>query len=139
MTAIKRFRIRFVFIFLVIFSVNCSPSLAQEETYMLADEDIFGKLRRPAVVFQHEIHTDILSDEDCITCHHDEDENTGKLIYTEGEEQSCKECHAAYKEGDKPALREAFHGSCTICHRRLIKKKEQKTGPTTCGECHTKE
>jgi hypothetical protein len=26
-----------------------------------------------------------------------------------------------------------------MCHRSMIKKKEQKTGPTTCGECHTKE
>lgn len=90
------------------------------------------------MIFPHNIHDDKLADEDCVICHHEQDEDTGKLIYKEGEEQSCAECHAAYKEGNKPALREAFHGSCTICHRNLIKKKEQKSGPTTCGGCHQK-
>jgi len=136
--ASKHYRIPLIIMFFIICSVSWSASLAQEETYLLAEEDIFGKLRRPAVVFQHEIHADILSDDNCITCHHDEDENTGELIYTEGEEQSCKECHVAHKEESKPALREAFHGSCTICHRNMIKKREPKSGPTTCGGCHKK-
>jgi len=134
--ASKQYR---MFLMVVIFFMSSLALTAfgdQEEVYHLADEDIFGKLRRPSVVFPHEIHADILSDDDCITCHHDQDENTGKLIYQEGEEQPCKECHGNHAEGSKPALREAFHGSCTFCHRNMIKKKGRNKGPTTCGGCH---
>jgi hypothetical protein len=36
-------------------------------------------------------------------------------------------------------LREAYHGTCTVCHRRLIQSRSEGSGPTTCGECHRKE
>jgi len=114
-------------------------SSAQEAEYNLAHMDIFGKLRRPPVSFSHEIHSETLEEEGCGICHHVADGQTGKLVYVEGEELSCKECHGRQKENNQPALREAFHGSCTACHRRLIKNSNPKSGPTTCGGCHIKQ
>ena len=119
-------------------ATNWTASMAQEDEYILAYKDVFGKLRRPHVEFSHGIHSEKLDDEGCGVCHHTPDNNTGKLVYIEGEEVSCKECHGAQKENNKLALREAFHGSCTVCHRKMIKTNEKKTGPTTCGGCHKK-
>ena len=115
-----------------------SASIAQEDEYNLAHEDVFGKLRRPAILFSHAIHSESLSDAGCGVCHHTPDNETGKLVYVEGEELVCKECHVSRKENGKPALREAYHGSCTVCHRSRIKSNEPKSGPTTCGGCHPK-
>lgn len=113
-------------------------SMAQEEEYTLAHEDVFGKLRRPQVVFSHENHVESLDDKGCGVCHHTPDDDTGQLAYIEGEERSCKECHGLQKEDRTPALREAFHGSCTHCHRNQINTDKLKSGPTTCGGCHRK-
>ena len=116
-----------------------TDAIAQEAEYNLAHMDIFGKLRRPQVNFSHEIHSETLEEEGCGICHHVADDRTGKLVYVEGEELSCKECHGRQKKNNQPALREAFHGSCTACHRRLIKNSNPKAGPTTCGACHLKQ
>ena len=118
--------------------VGWQVSMAQDEEYILAHDDVFGNLRRPQVVFSHEIHVEQLEDAGCGVCHHTPDETTGQLAYIEGEELSCKECHGLKKEDNTPALREAFHGNCTNCHRNQIKSGNLKSGPTTCGGCHRK-
>jgi Class III cytochrome C family len=110
-------------------------AVAQEDTYELAHEDVFGKLQRPPVTFPHDIHMDGL---ECGACHHVYDEDEGALVPVDDPDTGCTECHGAHKEGDQPALREAYHGGCTACHREKARKSE-KTGPTTCGECHKKE
>ena len=117
-------------------AVGWQVSMAQEVDYILAHEDIFGNLRRPEVSFSHEIHAESLENDGCGVCHHAPDDQTGKLVYSEGEETACKECHDLQEEADIPALREAFHGSCTDCHRNQIKSGAHKSGPTTCGGCH---
>jgi hypothetical protein len=117
-------------------AVGWQVSLAQEADYILAHEDIFGNLRRPEVSFSHEIHAESLENDGCGVCHHAPDDQTGKLVYSEGEETTCKECHDLQKESGIPALREAFHGRCTDCHRNQIKSGALKSGPTTCGGCH---
>lgn len=118
--------------------VGWRVSMAQEEEYILTHEDVFGKLRRPPVVFSHENHIEYLDDAGCGACHHTPDEQTGQLGYIEGDERSCQECHGLHKEDDAPALREAYHGNCTNCHREQIKSGNLKSGPTTCGGCHRK-
>jgi len=110
--------------------------MAQEADYVLAHDDVFGELRRPAVGFPHDLHTAGALADSCGECHHTPEDQTGRLVYIEGEESSCKECHDYKKEDDIPALREAFHASCTGCHRNLIKTGNPKSGPTTCGGCH---
>ena len=122
----------------LIVTIGWNDCVAQEDSYDLAHTDIFGNLRRPPVIFAHDIHSDTLVDEGCGVCHHVRDNKTGKLVYAEGDELSCKECHVSQKENGKPALREAYHGSCTVCHRNWIKSSESKSGPTTCGGCHQK-
>ena len=113
-------------------------SMAQEADYILAHDDVFGDLRRPEVSFSHKHHEESLDDGGCGACHHSPDDQTGKLAYIEGDERSCKECHDLKKVDDIPALREAFHGNCTNCHRKQIKSGNPKSGPTTCGGCHKK-
>ncbi len=112
---------------------------AQEEIYRIEHTDVFGELRRPAIDFAHEDHVVALEEGGCGACHHAPDEETGKLVYVEDEEVSCAECHGKKEEDGSPGLREAFHGSCTACHRNMIKETAGFKGPTTCGECHLPE
>ncbi|KPJ79186.1 MAG: hypothetical protein AMJ54_00455 [Deltaproteobacteria bacterium SG8_13] len=113
-------------------------SMAQEEEYILAHEDVFGNLRRPQVGFSHETHVDKLEDGGCGKCHHAPDDKTGQLGYIDGDEQPCMECHGLQKANRIPALREAYHANCTGCHRDQIKSGNLQSGPTTCGGCHRK-
>ena len=117
-------------------TIGENTSWAQEDIYTLAHGDIFAELRRAPVVFSHGIHEEALDAEGCGICHHVPDKQTGKLIYVEDEELPCKECHGAKRKATSSALREAYHGSCTLCHRALRKDENKKSGPTTCGECH---
>ena len=118
--------------------LSLTGSMAQEDEYDLGHTDVFGSLRRPMVKFSHAVHSDSLVEAGCGVCHHSRDDKTGKLVYIEGQELSCKDCHDTQKENHKPALREAFHGSCTVCHRDMIKTDRPNTGSTTCGGCHKK-
>jgi len=136
-------------LWICILLMTCTPllvstflrvSFAQEDIYILAHENIFGKLRRPPVIFSHEDHTGTLEDEGCSACHHLQDEESGRLVYVEGEELSCWECHGLKKENQGPtSLQKAYHGGCTVCHREFKKQKRPDSGPTTCGECHVKQ
>ena len=119
----------------VMMNADC---LAQDEIIMLEHEDVFVELKRPSVEFPHMMHEDSLGDQGCGLCHHIFDQEKGTLVYSEGDEQACADCHGLKKEGKALALREAFHKSCTGCHRQMKKSGPEKTGPTTCGECHQK-
>ena len=110
---------------------------AQDDKPVIAHNDIFGQLQRPPAAFSHDLHMEAFYDQGCGVCHHVYDNSAGKLVYNEGEEYACIDCHEKKADSNVPALREAFHGSCTACHRNMIKKKII-TGPTTCGECHPK-
>jgi hypothetical protein len=131
------FRILLFSSLLAVIAISLSSFVqAQEDTYRLAHTEVFGKLRRPPVDFDHEAHVDALEGQGCGACHHAPDPKTGKLVYVEDEEAACSECHGRKKDKSTPALREAFHGSCTVCHRKMIKDNKNFKGPTTCGECH---
>ena len=119
-------------------AIGWQVSMAQEEQYILAHEDVFGNLRRPQVTFSHENHVESLEDAGCGVCHHTPDDKTGQLITIEGDERSCKQCHGLQKERSTPALREAYHGNCTGCHRSQKRSGNLNSGPTTCGGCHRK-
>ena len=134
-----RFSIAVLFICsLLVSAAGWQTSMAQEDQYILAHEDVFGSLRRAPVDFSHESHVESLEDGGCGACHHSPDESTGRLGYVEGDERSCKQCHGTRKDGPVPALREAYHGNCTGCHRSQTPSEGQKRGPTTCGGCHRK-
>ena len=120
-------------------SIFLADAFAQEDDYILAHEDILGEVRRSPVMFSHEGHVNTLEEEGCGACHHQRDEESGRLVYVEREELSCWECHDRKKDNQTPALQRAYHGSCTACHRELKKQKRPNSGPTTCGECHNKQ
>ena len=104
---------------------------AQDDTPVQAQQ-------RPTPDFDHTLHEEALEDAGCGVCHHVFDDTQKALVYSEGEEASCTECHLDKTDDDTLALREANHASCTVCHRDL-KKNKQTAGPTTCGECHRKQ
>ena len=111
---------------------------AKKDCVEIGHREVFGKLQRPPVIFPHELHMSSLDKEGCGACHHVYDKSKGKLVPVDDDGTFCKKCHGAKRSGNTPGLREAFHGQCTGCHRDLI-RKEKKTGPTTCGECHRKQ
>ncbi len=112
-----------------------NPVASQEDSYEIGYQEIFEKLQRAPVTFPHDLHMTTLDEQGCGLCHHVYDESKRVLVPADGEETTCTECHGADKKAAAPALREAYHGKCTVCHRSLIGKGE-KAGPTTCGECH---
>ena len=114
-----------------------SPLMAQQENKDASQSTIFSNQKRPIPPFDHDLHEEAFGDSGCAKCHHIQDEASGKLVYSEGDESACAECHAAEPAEDILAIREASHASCTGCHRTLIKEKKA-AGPTTCGECHKK-
>lgn len=129
----------FFFAIMVAGSGWVTSARAQDEVYRLAHTEIFGELRRPAIVFNHEAHAEALDEPGCGACHHAPDPDTGKLVYVADEEVGCSDCHGTAVQDGAPALREAYHGSCTLCHRRMSKSTQPFKGPTTCGECHRPE
>lgn len=127
-------------LFFLLMAVACGLWLAdarvgaQAERMVIEHPKIFGKLQRPPVHFPHEKHSEMYPN--CTECHHNYEYRSGvKTNVWAGEGQECSECHGAEQSGKKPALREAFHGSCTGCHRTLA-REGKKHGPSTCGECH---
>ncbi len=116
---------------------GCITVRAQEDVYRLAAVETFGALRRPPVDFPHAVHEASLGEEACDVCHHEYDTERGRLIYRPDEEQPCMACHNALRQAHKRTLRQAYHGSCTACHRQRA-KASRNAGPTTCGGCHRK-
>jgi hypothetical protein len=123
----------------IIFVAVCISHLpAQQNEDMIEHKDIFGKLQRPPAAFSHDLHMSSFEDQSCGVCHHVLDESSGELVYREGEEFACTDCHEKAAKGRVPGLREAYHGSCTACHRSML-NNFMNSGPTTCGQCHPKQ
>lgn len=102
---------------------------AQPEEITLEHKEVFDKLQRPAVEFDHARHYEEYPE--CMECHHIYEYSDGeKENIWAGEEQKCSDCHKLMAEDKKLDLKTAFHENCTGCHRKV------KTGPVTCGECH---
>jgi hypothetical protein len=96
---------------------------------------MFSNHKRPVPAFDHTIHEDSLGEEGCAKCHHVLDAELDELVYEEGEEVGCIECHTPEDETTAFDMKDASHASCTACHREM-KKEKLTAGPTTCGECH---
>ncbi len=77
---------------------------------------------------------------DCGVCHHEFDEQSGRLVYRQGGEGSCRYCHAAQSTEKTPSMREAAHESCVACHQRLREQAPSRArGPVRCAACHGRE
>lgn len=85
--------------------------------------------------YQHYQHEKGL-EKKCELCHHIYSEEEKKLVYKEGTESSCRDCHKEKDEEKKRSYRNVAHSDCINCH--MEKEKEgKKAGPPTCGGCHS--
>ena len=82
----------------------------------------------------HQRHVEA-SDDKCETCHHVYDEEADALVYEEGQESSCRDCHGESTVGDTLGMREASHLGCVGCHLQREEQGEE-AGPTDCAGCH---
>jgi Class III cytochrome C family len=100
-----------------------APLIKPENKISIAHTEIFGKLERPQVIFNHGKHQEAYKKEGCNTCHPQED---GQVSFDFPKD---------VKKKDKTSVMKAFHDECIGCHtKRSIEK--QKTGPVVCGDCH---
>ena len=122
----------FIVCFIIITLLRAS-FMTGEDT---SNSTLFSNQKRPVPVFDHALHEDSLGDEKgCAKCHHVLDPEQNQLVYAEGEEAACSECHSLNQSENILSIREANHASCTNCHRTL-KKTKSPAAHTTCGECH---
>ncbi|MBT8340490.1 MAG: cytochrome C [Desulfatitalea sp.] len=87
----------------------------------------FGPLERPPVYFFHDRHTEAVAKQgkDCLACH------------PKGEKYlSLKYRRAA--DVDKTTAMAVYHDDCIACHVDY-RKRDIRSGPVTCGECHVAE
>ncbi|MBE0425928.1 MAG: hypothetical protein IBX72_04675 [Nitrospirae bacterium] len=115
-------------------AVKPTKELKPENKIGIARTEIFGKLQRPQVVFDHKKHTEALVKE-------------GKEEW-----ETCQECHPLsedktlvifefpkeVKKKDADSYMNAYHDECMDCHKKKTKQGE-KSGPIVCGACHMKE
>jgi len=71
----------------------------------------------------------------CERCHHIYSEEEKKLIYKEGTESSCRDCHKEHDVDKKRSFRHVAHSECITCHMERA-KEGKKGGPSACGGCH---
>ncbi|MBW1688853.1 MAG: cytochrome C [Deltaproteobacteria bacterium] len=107
--------------------------------------------RRPAYVSSrqpfgfdnslHYRHVEAARDE-CKACHHVYDEAAKKLVYAEGKESSCRDCHREETKENRSAFKLAAHQACIGCHREPpaeFKSDPDAPGPQQCAGCHDHE
>ncbi|THB80632.1 MAG: cytochrome C [Desulfobacteraceae bacterium] len=88
---------------------------------MGADQIVINGGSSGKVPFPHHLHQQVI--EDCMVCHKDFSQQAGSL-------------DAAKKSGDLKS-KQVMNKTCLKCHRSM-KKAKQKTGPTSCKQCHKK-
>jgi hypothetical protein len=98
-----------------------------ENKIIIAHTEIFGKLERPQVVFNHGLHSETFKKEGCDTCHP-----------LTAEENLIFEYPPSMFVKDKKSVMNSYHEKCINCHKKRI-KEGKKAGPVTCGDCHVKE
>ena len=104
--------------------VNTEDSLKNRLT--IAHTEIFGKLERPQVVFDHGRHADAFKKEGCNTCH---------PLAPEGNHLFDFPFRAVSKTAKE--IEDLYHEKCINCHKKIIKEKK-KSLPVRCGDCHVK-
>jgi predicted CXXCH cytochrome family protein len=99
------------------------PAVKPENKIAIARTEIFGKLERPQVIFDHAKHEEAYKKEGCTACHPERD---GQIIF---------DFPMNLKKRDKTSVMNAYHDECMGCHKKVSAKKE-KSGPVNCGDCH---
>jgi hypothetical protein len=103
------------------------PSQGRADVIVIDGLKAFGDLERPAVMFHHDKHTEVLAgqNKDCSTCHE-----------TVKDKLSPK--FKRVQDSDKETVMEIYHGQCIGCHKES-KAPNKQSGPETCGECHVQD
>jgi len=105
-----------------------------ENKIIIAHTEIFGKLERPQVVFNHGLHSDAFKKEGCKTCHPVIEENKLNFEYLP---QGVAKVIAT-RSRDKKSEMNSYHEKCINCHKKRI-NEGKKAGPVICGDCHVKD
>lgn len=92
----------------------------------------------PEVLFDYYLHDrhDKTLEEQCELCHTISPEREKELA-AEGKEPACKDWLREIDEEQSLTERETAHPRCINCHLERKEKKEEKTGPVYCKDCHT--
>jgi hypothetical protein len=93
---------------------------------IIAHTEIFGRLERPHVFFDHARHSEAYEKEGCETCH---PAVTEEDLFFEHPFKAVRK--------DEESVKNAYHEKCINCHQKRIDEKK-KSGPVTCGECHVR-
>lgn len=112
-----------------IYSVEegCQPYNRTNNKLIISHNDIFGKLERPQVIFDHSLHANTYKKEGCTTCHSPGSDKN--LIFAFPFKVTKK---------SREAVMDAFHEKCVGCHNKLL-RTQKKSGPVRCGDCHRKQ
>jgi hypothetical protein len=102
------------------------PPVKPENRIAIAHTEIFGKLERPQVIFNHAKHEEAYKTEGCNACHPEKD---GQVIF---------DFPKNLKKRDKTSVMNAYHDECIECHKKKS-RENKKSGPVTCADCHNKE
>jgi hypothetical protein len=105
-----------------------------DDKIVIANTKVFGTLEYPAVVFDHDKHTEVLGKEgkSCNTCHPYYDKNPNLINFTFPKDINN------LSTTSKKNLMDAYHTACIGCHEKRL-KEGKKAGPITCGNCHVKD
>ena len=90
----------------------------------IAHAEVFGKLERPQVIFDHKKHEEAAKNEGCSACHPVNEKQ--KLLFDFPKKVSGK---------GKKAVMNAYHDECIGCHKQK-KIEHKKSGPVICADCH---
>ncbi len=94
-------------------------------TVVMGFPESLGALQRPAVEFDHAIHTKELKSEGCVKCHVVEETSLNPAF------------KPALNLTDRNGLIDAYHTACVGCHQSRI-DASLKAGPVVCGGCHVR-
>ncbi|HMK48768.1 MAG TPA: cytochrome c3 family protein [Thermodesulfovibrionales bacterium] len=94
------------------------------EKLAIAHTEIFGKLERPQVIFDHSLHAKAYRKEGCKTCHPVSD-GEGFIF----------EFPFKAEGKDRQAITDAYHEKCIGCHTKRF-DRGMRSGPVRCGDCH---
>jgi len=123
-------------------SVSLPDASPAEQARFITISDLFGRLERPPVRFDHDKHAQTLEEEGegCQACHDVDDNGDLRLTYVTIEDRADKDALlfsylTVGDQADKDALMNAFHDDCIGCHTRRSQQGKE-AGPVACGECH---
>lgn len=115
------------------------PPAAEKPLILLLPQSPLGKLQRPPVVFNHDLHTSTLrqlGQSDCTVCHVMEESPAGS---PQKRLTVFRFPKVPVDPLNRTAVMRANHNECVSCHRKMA-SAGKRSGPDIglCGRCHVK-